>query len=106
MNKIIINKGKGMRFTKTSSSLPEELDYENLMDKLDKPIVEDLRKAKKDYSLEQIDNTKPTEKLTKDTVIPIPGLLINYEDSQQSTPPRPTDGPSCWNGGPQWGGEY
>lgn len=106
MDNFILNKGKGMRFNKTSSSLPETLDYETLEKEYNKPVVKDLRKTAHEYSLDQIDNTKSTEKLTKDTIIPVPGLLINYEDAQQNTLPRPTDGPSAFNGGPQWGGEY
>lgn len=108
MNNFILNKGKGMRFITTSSSLPTDLDYNTLEEEYNKPTIKDLRKMAHthEYSLDQIDNTRQVDKLTKDTIIPVPGLLINHEDSQQGTEPRPTDGPASLTGGPQWGGEY
>ena len=108
MSKVIINKGKGLGLDKTSAlnSTPEGVDYEDLMDKLNKQPPEDLRKNKQSYSLEQIDQKITTDKLTKETVIPVPGLLVNYEDSQQGTYPRPTVGPVIPGGGLNWGGEF
>jgi hypothetical protein len=108
MSKVIINKGKGLRLDKTSApnSTPEGVDYESLMDKLNKQAPDDLRKNKNSYSLDQIDQSNTTNKLTKETVIPVPGLLVNYEDSQQGTYPRPTDGPVIPGGGLNWGGEF
>lgn len=106
MDNIIINKGKGLGLNTTLASTPEGVEYESLMDTLNKPVRKDLRREKNGYSLDQIDNTKSTDKLTKDTIIPIPGLLINYEDSQYGTPPRPTDGPVIPSGGLQWGSEF
>lgn len=108
MSKVYINKGKGLGFKKTSADMPEGLDYENLMNKLKKqeqPEMEDLRQAKH-YPLELIDDSNTTDKLIKDTVIPIPGLLVNYENDQHGTPPRPTDGPVVPGGGLNWGGEF
>jgi len=109
MDKTIINKGKVLGLEKTLASNPNGVEYENLMNilnKEDKPIREDLRKAKKNYSLDTIDNSNSTDKLTKETIIPVPGLLVNYEDSQQGTVPRPTDGPFIPSGGLQWGGGF
>lgn len=109
MDNTIINKGKWLGLNKTLASTPDGVEYENLMDTLNKKDElqrEDLRREKNSYSLDQIDNSRPTDKLTKDTIIPIPGLLINYEDSQQGTAPHPTDGPFIPSGGLQWGGEF
>lgn len=109
MDNTIINKGKGLGLNKTLASAPYGVEYESLMDNLNKqnePGRKDLRREKNSYSLDQIDNGKSTDKLTKDTIIPIPGLLINYEDSQHGTAPRPTDGPFIPSGGLQWGGEF
>ena len=96
--KILIQKGKAIQTSPESITQPLGIEYEELARNIHKQQnFEDLRTTK--YSLDMMNNENNDQK----TLLLIPGsAIVNYENTQHDTAPRPQEGPSrasdCWIG--------
>ena len=100
-----MKQGKAVEANENSTALPLGVEYEelsrNLLNNVEKKYEnrEDLRDNAKKFSVDMINDDKPST-----SFLLIPGsALVNYEDSNHSTAPRPVvDGPwrssDCWIG--------
>ncbi len=105
-DKIIIRSGKAVVAKDSPTALPIGVEFEQLVRNMENHVeqkydITDLRNKKK-YPLEMIEKDNVIEKIDKSTFILVPGMAIEYENSQSSTPPYPTEGPGSMTGGPTW----
>jgi hypothetical protein len=84
---------------RVSINQPTGIDYEQLSKKIDNK--KDLRK--KSYKIEDLNlnENQSLKDIDKKSIIPIPGMLIDIENSNSDT--RPPDSDWIAPHGPQWG---
>lgn len=101
-----VNQPLGIDYSKLANSMSqlEEKDKRKIEKKssVDGKLLKDFRKISNNESIsKELEENDSINNINKSSIIPVPGLMISFENSGSDT--RPPDSDWVASHGPQWG---